>query len=81
VGAERKLACPVEIFRFPLAYCLLPFLDSAARQRGDLMQRRGMLDSLYVRRVAIAMIIAKAPSIHRPISLFRLLKASTFLGD
>lgn len=45
------------------------------------MQRRGMLDSLYVRRVAIAMIIAKAPSIHRPISLFRLLKASTFLGD
>jgi hypothetical protein len=31
----------------------------------------GMLDSLYVRRVAIAMIIARTPLIHRPISLFR----------
>src|SRR6202020_1101727 len=30
-----------------------------------------MLDSPYVRRVAIALIIAKTPFIHRPISLFR----------
>jgi glutathione S-transferase len=35
------------------------------------MQLIGMLDSPYVRRVAIALIIAKTPFIHRPISLFR----------
>ena len=50
-----------------------------------------MLDSPYVRRVAIALIIAKTPFIHRPISLFRhidqfsklnpLLKAPTLLTD
>ena len=55
------------------------------------MQLIGMLDSPYVRRVAIAMIIAKTPFIHRPISLFRhidqfsklnpLLKAPTLLTD
>lgn len=55
------------------------------------MQLIGMLDSPYVRRVAIALIIAKTPFIHRPISLFRhidqfsqlnpLLKAPTFLTD
>jgi glutathione S-transferase len=55
------------------------------------MQLIGMLDSPYVRRIAIAMIIAKAPFIHRPISLFRhidqfsklnpLLKAPTLLTD
>jgi glutathione S-transferase len=56
------------------------------------MQLIGMLDSPYVRRVAIALIIAKTPFIHRPISLFRhidqfsklnpLLKAPTLLtGD
>jgi glutathione S-transferase len=55
------------------------------------MQLIGMLDSPYVRRVAIAMIIAKTPFIHRPISLFRhidqfsklnpLLKAPTLLSD
>ena len=51
----------------------------------------GMLDSPYVRRVAIALIIAKTPFVHRPISLFRhidqfsklnpLLKAPTLLTD
>jgi len=51
----------------------------------------GMLDSPYVRRVAIALIISRTPFIHRPISLFRhidefsklnpLLKAPTLLTD
>ena len=55
------------------------------------MQLIGMLDSPYVRRVAIALIIAKTPFIHRPISLFRhidqfskfnpLLKAPTLLTE
>jgi glutathione S-transferase len=55
------------------------------------MQLIGMLDSPYVRRVAIALIAAKTPFIHRPISLFRhidqfsklnpLLKAPTLLTD
>jgi hypothetical protein len=34
------------------------------------MQLIGMLDSPYVRRVAIAVIVAKVPFTHRPISLF-----------
>jgi glutathione S-transferase len=55
------------------------------------MQLIGMLDSPYVRRVAIVLITAKTPFIHRPISLFRhidqfsklnpLLKAPTLLTD
>jgi glutathione S-transferase len=55
------------------------------------MQLIGMLDSPYVRRVAIALIVAKTPFIHRPISLFRqideysklnpLLKAPTLLTE
>jgi glutathione S-transferase len=55
------------------------------------MQLIGMLDSPYVRRVAIALITGKCPFIHRPISLFRhidqfsklnpLLKAPTLLAD
>jgi glutathione S-transferase len=55
------------------------------------MQLIGMLDSPYVRRVAIALIMAKTTFIHRPISLFRhieqfskfnpLLKAPTLLTD
>jgi glutathione S-transferase len=55
------------------------------------MQLIGMLDSPYVRRVAIALIIARIPFSHRPISLFRhidqfsqlnpLLKAPTLLAD
>jgi glutathione S-transferase len=35
------------------------------------MQLIGMLDSPYVRRVAVALIVAKVPFEHRPISLFR----------
>jgi glutathione S-transferase len=35
------------------------------------MQLIGMLDSPYVRRVAITLIAAKVPFTHRPISLFR----------
>jgi glutathione S-transferase len=69
--------------------CFLPW--RLAFERGNLMQLIGMLDSPYVRRVAIALIIAKTPFIHRPISLFRhidqfskfnrLLKAPTLLTD
>ena len=35
------------------------------------MQLIGMLDLPYVRRVAVALIVAKVPFTHRPISLFR----------
>ncbi len=55
------------------------------------MQLIGMLDSPYVRRVAVALIAAKVPFEHRPISLFRhidafsainpLLKAPTLVAD
>jgi glutathione S-transferase len=55
------------------------------------MQLIGMLDSPYVRRVAIAMTVAGIPFTHRPISLFRhidqfsklnpLLKAPTLIAD
>jgi glutathione S-transferase len=55
------------------------------------MQLIGMLDSPYVRRVAIALIFVGAPFTHRPISLFRhidefskinpLLKAPTLVVD
>jgi glutathione S-transferase len=57
----------------------------------DRMQLIGMLDSPYVRRVAVALIAAKIPFTHRPISLFRhveafsainpLLKAPTLVAD
>jgi len=55
------------------------------------MQLIGMLDSPYVRRVAVALIAAKVPFVHRPVSLFRhidefskinpLLKAPTFVAE
>jgi glutathione S-transferase len=55
------------------------------------MQLIGMLDSPYVRRVAVALIAAKIPFEHRPISLFRhidefsiinpLVKAPTLVTD
>ncbi len=55
------------------------------------MQLMGMLDSPYVRRVAVALIAAKIPFEHRPISLFRhidefskinpLLKAPTLVAE
>jgi glutathione S-transferase len=51
----------------------------------------GMLDSPFVRRVAVAMLTAEVPFVHRPISLFRhipefskinpLLKAPTLVAD
>jgi glutathione S-transferase len=55
------------------------------------MELIGMLDSPYVRRVAVAMLTAEIPFVHRPISLFRhipefskinpLLKAPTLVAD
>ena len=55
------------------------------------MQLIGMLDSPYMRRVAVALLIAKVPFTHRPISLFRhidefskinpMLKAPTLVAD
>jgi glutathione S-transferase len=55
------------------------------------MELVGMLDSPYVRRVAVALLAAGVPFFHRPISLFRhidefskinpLLKAPTFVAD
>jgi glutathione S-transferase len=55
------------------------------------MQLIGMLDSPYVRRIAVALIVAKVPFEHKPISLFRhidafakinpLLKAPTVVAD
>jgi len=55
------------------------------------MELIGMLDSPYVRRVAVALIVAKIPFLHQPISLFRhldafsavnpLLKAPTLVTD
>ncbi len=55
------------------------------------MELVGMLDSPYVRRVAVALLAAGVPFSHRPISLFRhidefskinpLLKAPTFVAD
>ena len=55
------------------------------------MELIGMLDSPYVRRVAVSLIAAKVDFVHRPISLFRhvdefskinpLLKAPTLIAD
>lgn len=44
------------------------------------MQLVGMLDSPYVRRVAVAMIHARVPFAHRPISLFRHIDQFTSLS-
>lgn len=44
------------------------------------MQLVGMLDSPYVRRVAVAMLIAGVPFRHRPISLFRHIDAYSALS-
>src|SRR3984885_7864570 len=70
------MACERKLSRQP--HCSIPpcvlavsFPSKTARRRGNFMQLIGMLDSPYVRRVAIALIIAKTPFIHRPISLFR----------
>jgi glutathione S-transferase len=44
------------------------------------MQLVGMLDSPYVRRVAVAMIAARVPFAHKPISLFRHIDAFAALS-
>jgi glutathione S-transferase len=77
------LGAPQCIFRL--------FRPSPFRTDEDRMQLIGMLDSPYVRRVAIALIVARTPFTHRPISLFRhieqfsnlnpLLKAPTLVAD
>ena len=61
------------------------------RRQDRLMQLIGMLDSPYVRRVAVTMLTAGLAFQHRPISLFRhidefskispLLKAPTLVAD
>jgi glutathione S-transferase len=89
MGAKRKFASTAHSPPLPFGWFF--FVSGATRQRGNLMQLIGMLDSPYVRRVAIALIIGKTPFIHRPISLFRhidqfsklnpLLKAPTLLTD
>jgi glutathione S-transferase len=79
------------------AATLIPPLSAIAgrpsllRANEDRMQLIGMLDSPYVRRVAIALIVARTAFTHRPISLFRhidefsklnpLLKAPTLVAD
>ena len=68
-----------------------PFADRPCDADERRMQLIGMLDSPYVRRVAIALIVARTPFRHRPISLLRhidqfsklnpLLKAPTLVAD
>src|SRR5271163_1260685 len=93
MASGRKLSRPVAFFHPPDVPCVLTVSSPRypALARGNLLQLIGMLDSPYVRRVAIALIIAKTPFIHRPISLFRhidqfsklnpLLKAPTLVTD
>jgi glutathione S-transferase len=93
MACERKFASPAALFRPQPLLLFASFLSVVRRLAIEetLMQLIGMLDSPYVRRVAIALIIAKTPFIHRPISLFRhidqfsklnpLLKAPTLLTD
>src|ERR1700722_9144616 len=93
MACGRKLSRPVAFVHPPDVPCVLAVSSPRypTLERGNLMQLIGMLDSPYVRRVAIALIIAKTPFIHRPISLFRhidqfskfnpLLKAPTLITD
>src|SRR5271154_6212483 len=73
MACERKLSRPVAFFHPPDVPCVLAVSSPRYRalERGNLMQLIGMLDSPYVRRVAIALIVAGTPFKHRPISLFR----------
>src|ERR1700689_5957177 len=66
----RKLSPLVALLHPPGVPCVLAVFSPRrpALERGNLMQLIGMLDSPYVRRVAIALIMAKTPFIHRPIS-------------
>jgi glutathione S-transferase len=67
------------------------FRQSRLCANEDRMELIGMLDSPYVRRVAIALTVARTAFTHRPISLFRhidafsklnpLLKAPTLIAD
>ncbi len=74
--------------------CRARQIEPGARRRRrdeDTLQLIGMLDSPYVRRVAVALIVAKVPFEDKPISLFRhidafskinpLLKAPTLIAD
>ncbi len=80
----RHRCCAVQIGKARCGEALAPADE-------DPMQLIGMLDSPYVRRVAVALIIAKVPFEHRPISLFRhidafskinpLLKAPTLVAE
>jgi glutathione S-transferase len=91
MAPERKFGPRSPSFISPSRLAFWLFRQYPALERGNLMQLIGMLDSPYVRRVAIALIMAKTPFIHRPISLFRhidqfsklnpLLKAPTLLTD
>jgi glutathione S-transferase len=55
-------------------------MRSNAAGKGANMQLIGMLDSPFVRRVAIALLVAKVPFRHRPISLFRHIDQFTALS-
>lgn len=93
VARERKHSSPAASIHSSHRPCVLAvsFPSTQRRVLGNLMQLIGMLDSPYVRPVAIALIVAKTPFIHRPISLFRhidqfsklnpLLKAPTLVTD
>src|ERR1700691_1827502 len=93
MACGRKLSPLVALLHPPGVPCVLTVSSARypALARGNLLQLIGMLDSPYVRRVAIALIMAKTPFIHRPISLFRhidqfskvnpLLKAPTLVTD
>src|ERR1700683_4092433 len=93
MACGRKLSRPVAFVHPPDVPCVLAVSSPRypALERGNLMQLIGMLDSPYVRRVAIALIVARIPFDHRPISLFRhidqfsklnpLLKAPTLVTD
>src|ERR1700722_630172 len=91
MAPERKFGPRSPSFISPSRLAFWLFRQYPALERGNLMQLIGMLDSPYVRRVAIALIMAKTPFVHRPISLFRhidqfsklnpLLKAPTLLTD
>jgi hypothetical protein len=73
MACGRKLSPPGRFSHPPDVPCVLAVSSPRrlALERRNLLQPIGMLDSPYMRRVAIALIMAKTPFIHRPISLFR----------
>ena len=93
--SERNLLQGLQS-RLPTAWGPLDERAAPSRYRGatrmeSAVELIGMLDSPYVRRVAVAMLTAEVPFVHRPISLFRhidefskinpLLKAPTLVAD